>query len=235
MDHFISHYNGIVINLIVMLLCVFSGSKLKKVMHVTEDIENALFTGIGLACILVGVSGVHVENPIACVASLLIGPIIGTKLRLVDRVQHLIDCFAGRLFGYEDSKDFREPFISYLMLTLIGTLSVNGPLENIVHGDVSLMLIKSCLDGLVAFVFAMSYREYKSLYMAVPIVFLFECLVSVAITFASSSDVLLHSLDNTSTVGSIIMIMVGLNVINVSKIETLTLVPAIFVPMLFSL
>ena len=234
-NSFFEHYNGIFINLFVMLACTYTGKSLKKHFIMTKEFTNILYTGIALACLLVGISGIKIDDPIACVAALLIGPVIGYYLKLETHINHLINNMANRFFNCSNTEDFREPFVSYLMLTLIGTLSINGPLENVVHGNVSLMLIKSSLDGLVAFIFAMTYREHRSIYVSTFIVFIFECIISIIVTFASVTSTVLYSLNNIATVGSVLMIILGLNIMKVCNIETITFLPAILIPILFSL
>ena len=234
-SYYFTHYGGLFIDAAFMLICYFGGLLAKRIIKMTDEFLKILYTAISLSCILVGISGVHVNNPIVCVVALLTGPIIGYFTHLSSHITHLVDSVATGIFRCSDADKFRDPFIAYLMLTLIGTLSINGPIANVLNGDMSLMLIKASLDGLTAFIFALTYEDSRSLLVAIPIVITAVLAVYFVTAFFSSSDFLTRAVTDTSTVGSVLMILLGLNILKVTNIDSITLLPAIIIPIILSI
>lgn len=233
--YYFTHYGGLFIDAAFMLICYFGGLLAKRITKITDEFLKILYTAISLSCILVGISGVHVNNPIVCVIALLIGPIIGYFTHLSSHVTHLVDNVATGIFRCSDADKFRDPFIAFLMLTLIGTLSVNGPIANVLNGDMSLMLIKASLDGITAFIFALTYEDSRSLLVAIPIVITAVFAVYFVTAFFSSSAFLTRAVTDTATVGSVLMILLGLNILKVTNIDSITLLPAVIIPIILSL
>lgn len=234
-SYYFTHYGGLFIDAVFMFICYFSGVLAKRFIKMTDDLLTILYTAISLSCILVGISGINVNNPIVCVVALLVGPLIGYFTHLSVHVTNFINGVATGIFHCNDADKFRDPFIAYLMLTLIGTLSVNGPIANVLNGDMSLMIIKASLDGLTAFIFALTYEDSRSLLVAIPLVIIAVFTVYFATTVFSSSDFLRRAVTDTSTVGSVLMILLGLNILRVTNIDSITLLPAIIIPIILAI
>lgn len=232
LKYFILHFNGPFIDLFLMLVGAVAGSILRKKIKITTEFQKTCQLGIALSCLLVGFSGIHVDNPIKCTIALLVGPVIGLICNLDTRFAIFVDKLGTKVKVQKQSTAFRDDFIGFLMLTLIGTLSINGPVENVVRGSATLMYIKGCLDGLTAFDFTLSKNE-RSVYLAIPFVFGFDLLMSFLVAI-SSTTMIQQNINDISTCGAVLLFILGLNLLNISQIKTINLLPTIFLATILS-
>src|SRR3990172_5351928 len=92
---------------------------------------------------------------IVMIASLLIGTILGTALRLHERIESVGAWIHGR-FSAQDCHRFAEGFLTASAIFSVGPLTLLGCLENGAHGKPSFLYIKSLLDGLSSMALAPS-------------------------------------------------------------------------------
>ena len=137
-------------------------------------LHEGLTTGLGLFVIaLASVMAASVftdpahrqGDELAVLAGILGGVAIGEALRLHDRLEALGRWFQGRLAGRSDDGSgtqpvpaqgsrFAEAFVTASLVFCVGPLTVLGSLDNGLRGDVSLLAVKSLLDGVASIAFA---------------------------------------------------------------------------------
>ena len=234
------YVNGILYDAVLMMIGFVAGKWLKKLITNKDEIEKYFMIGIALSCLLVGVSGVVVRNLIICSISLIIGPVVGYWFHLDKKLEVGMNNIMLKFFHGTDSESFIKPLSSFFMLTLIGSLSINGPIKNVIQGESSLMMIKACLDGLTVFVFSITYEANHFLRVAIPTVVLFDMAMSavayLSVAYLSvSPEILINSVIDVSAVGSVLIIILGLNILNVTDLSTINLLPAIFIALVFAI
>lgn len=247
MNTLLSGYGGLFFDAGLMFSGIIIGkiAKLfidKSINHLTieetelkeNEFKTVCFNVIAMACILVGISGININNPITCMVALVLGPLCGYALDLDTKFQNFVRTSASNLFSGDSALGFAEPFIGFLLLTLVGTLSVQAPIEQVLNHNPSLFLIKACLDGITVVIFMITYDNCQAISAASTVVVVADIIMVMLVTLASSSDFLVRSLNDTASVGSVLLLALAGNLLNLTHIKTVNFLPALAITMLFS-
>jgi hypothetical protein len=128
-----------------------------------ERMRASLTTGLGFFTILISVSmGLRIFNDpaaqagdeLAVLAAVLAGVAIGEALRLHDGLEWLGEWFQRRLSTTVRPSRVAEGFVTASLVFCVGPLTILGSIENGLTGDISLLAIKSLLDGVASVAFA---------------------------------------------------------------------------------
>lgn len=123
-----------------------------------------------------------------------------------------------------------EGFVTASLLFCVGAMAIVGALNDGLTGDHTTLFAKSLLDGIIAVVFASSLGIGVAFSAAA--VFVYQGAIALL------ASVLAPYLQNGSTiaemtcVGSLLIIALSLNMLGLTKIKVMNLVPAIFLPIL---
>ena len=122
-----------------------------------------------------------------------------------------------------------EGFVTASLLFCVGAMAIVGALENGLTGNYETLQAKSLLDGISAIVFASSL----GIGVAFSAVALFLYQGSISLLASVLSPLLGDAVIAEMTcVGSLLIVALALNMLNLTKIKVMNLVPAIFLPIL---
>ncbi len=128
-----------------------------------ERMQQSLTTGLGLFTLVIGLAmGLRIFNDpivqpgddLAMLGALLLGVVAGELLRLSDRLDMLGDWFQRRLSRGERPSRISEGFVTASLVFCVGPLTILGSLDNGLRGDITLLAVKSLLDGVASIAFA---------------------------------------------------------------------------------
>ena len=160
------------------------------------------------------------------IGSLLIGAVIGTALRLHERIESTGAWIHNRFSG-QDSHRFAEGFLTASVIFCVGPLTLLGCLENGAHGNPSFLYIKSLLDGFCSLALASSLGW--GVFASVLTVGVFQGGLSLlAYWVAEPLDEL--SIALMTTVGGVILLATALMILDLKKIAVANLLPGVFLP-----
>ena len=166
------------------------------------------------------------------VGSLLVGAILGTALRLHERLEGIGWLIHRRLGGassteHAASTRFAEAFLSASVIFCVGPLTLLGCLNNGTRGDPSLLYIKSLLDGFCSMALAASLG--LGVLFSVLTVLLFQGGLALAAHYAAGgiSDL---SLQLMNVVGGVILMATATTLLELKKIAAANLLPGVFLP-----
>ena len=223
---------GVLVNALAIFAGGFIGLLAKK--GIPEKITNAIMTAIALCVIYIGVSGsLKGQNTLTAIISIAIGAIIGELLDLDRRMRTLGDWVqektARLIHTREGAPSVADGFVTASLLFCVGAMAVVGSLENGLTGNYDTLKAKSVIDGIAAIVFASSLGVGVAFSAAA--IFLYQGAISLAAGLLSPllSDTVIAEM---TCVGSLLIVALGLNMLNVTKIKVMNLVPAIFLPIL---
>lgn len=220
---------GTVIDCAFIILGGLVGSLLKAKL-IKGELVNNVMPSLGLCAILVGVVGcTNVNNPVVAVIALVVGGIVGNAIHLEDKVEKIFNKGSVLLHRMPVSHKFIEGIISYALLSVVGSMSIIGAMEDALTGDISLLLTKTVLDFVCAIFFSMTYGI--SICFSAVIVFLYQGIFS-SLAIAISPILTPAVIGDMSAIGSVLIFIVGLNLLKVTDYKTMDLVPAIFLPIL---
>lgn len=160
------------------------------------------------------------------IACLLVGAIIGTALRLEERIESVGSWIHHRFAG-RDGHSFAEGFLTASVIFCVGPLTLLGCLNNGAHQDPSLLYIKSLLDGFCSLALAASLGW--GVFASVFTVLGFQGGLSIlAYYFAEPLDEL--SIALMTVVGGLILIGAALMILEIKRFPVANLLPGIFLP-----
>lgn len=166
---------------------------------------------------------------IVMIASLLIGGVIGTALKLHERVEALGKWIHSH-FSNGGGQQFAEGYLTASVIFCVGPLTLLGCLENGANGNPSFLYIKSLLDGFCSLALASSLGV--GVLASVVTVLVFQGGLSLlAYAVAGPLDPL--SIELMTVVGGVVLLATALMILDIKKIPVANLLPAIFLPPVF--
>lgn len=201
--------------------------------RIPEKMNRAIMQGIGLVVITSGVSGaVNGVNTLVLILSMVIGIVIGEGLDIHQRINLFIEKATKRLSGDKDQSEFTQAFMTATMLFCIGSMAIVGSLESGLTGDNATLYTKSVIDGISAVLFSSSLG-IGVLFASIPLLLYQGSLIVFAQLLAPIlSDAVILEM---TTVGSVLLIGMGLNMLDITDFKMMNFIPAIFLPILLML
>ena len=196
-----------------------------------EKLRQTINYGLALCVIIIGVSGaLKTADTLAMIVSVIVGSVIGEKLRIEDGVNRLGEWARSR-FSKGDT-GFATGFVSASLLFCVGAMGVVGALEAGLQGRPDTLLAKSALDGVFSIILASTYGP-GVIFSAVPIL-VYQG--GIALLSGVLAPLLTDALINEmSAVGSLLIIAIGINSLECLKdhIRVGNMVPAIVIPCVY--
>ena len=218
---------GTIANTAAIIAGSLIGTFLKK--RFPDHIKKIVFQAIGLATIVIGINmALASQKIVLLVFSMIIGGIIGEIIRLETHIEGM----AGKLKNLikTSSPGFSEGLISAFLIFCMGSMTIIGSIDEGLTGNHSILLTKSVLDGFTSIALASTYGIgvlFSSL-----LVFIFQGGITLLAQYSRAffTDMLIAQL---TSVGGIMIIGLGLNILGIQKIKILNLLPALLVAVLF--
>lgn len=208
-----------------------------------DPLPEVMMTCLGFCTVFAAMSGLtgiqSGGQALISVASMVLGLLIGWALRLDDRICRLGDAVLVRTgAGDPGQANPAQGVVTACLLFCIGSMTVLGSFESAAnpagHLDLNChttLLIKSMLDLVSSTCLTVTYGA--SVMASAAFVLLFQgalVLLSSAIQpFLESSG----ALPAVNCVGSLILLAIACNLMNLKKIKTADYLPALFLPILF--
>ncbi len=214
---------GTTVNFIAIILGSILGLVFKK--GISENMKNTVMQGIGLVVVYLGMSMAFQSDEILIVIfSMVLGGIIGEAMSIERRLNSLGNRLKSRVGSKEGQ--FTEGFVFASLIYCVGALAVVGALESGLNHNHEILYTKSLLDGTSAIAFTSSMGIGVS-FSAVP-VFLYQG--AIALLADSVSELLAQEvITEMTSVGGLLIMAIGLNILNITKIKIANLLPAILV------
>ena len=232
---------GTIVNFLVVLICGILGVLIKK--GIPERISNGLKTAMAICVIYIGIDGMLEPAPavseglflsdgliklLMMILSIGLGTLIGEIVDIDKRVNRLGEILEKKFASEGDKGRFGEGFVSCSMLFCVGAMTVNGAFADAI-GKPDILLAKSVIDGIMCFVMASTLGigcaassvfvlVYQGLLTLLGL-FIAEIIPAAAISYMSVT-------------GSLIIILIGTNMLGITKAKTANMTPAIFIPAL---
>lgn len=216
---------GTIVNTATIVVGTIVGAVLKK--GIKETYRNALFTGLGLCTLVLGANACisrlgGSDYPVLFILSIAVGGLVGTALRIDDRVKKYAEKHAGT--------ELARGLTTGCMLYCIGTFSMVGPMLSALNGDNTFLYTNATLDIVTSCVLAATYGI--GMLLAAPVLFLwqgmFYCLALLA------QGVISQEVTNEiSIVGGVLILSTGFSLLDIKDLKTLDFLPSLLVPPLF--
>ena len=245
---------GTIVNVVAVLLGSLIGilvmgiGRKKEMSERGKRISDAIFTSLGLSVILIGITGaikgavngqikdafaegsiefaeISTQRTLAIILSMVLGVIIGELIDIDKQITRL-GAFLEKKFTVGNG-GFAKGFVSCSILFCVGAMAINGSMQDAI-GKPDILLAKSVIDGISVLVMSTTLgigcafsAFLVLLYQGVLTllgIFLAEALPSAIITYMSVT-------------GSLVITLIGTNMLGITNVKTANMIPAIFAPL----
>ncbi len=226
---------GVVVNLITVVAGSLLGLVFRKGMP--QKVKDAIMVALGICTVLIGIQGaLKGENVLVAVVSCVVGVALGTLLDIDGKINKL-GRFAEEKLGKKDgSGSLTQGMITAYLLWCVGAMTIIGSLQAGISGDCTTLYTKAMLD-LISSMMLASSLGIGVLAAAIPLVITEGGLVLLAgVLEPLMSQTMINEI---TCVGSLAIIMLGLNLMGITKIKVADFLPGVliapFASMLISL
>lgn len=225
---------GTFVNFLAVLIGGTLGSILKE--GIKDNYKDIVMQAIPLAVIFVGISGALKgllspgAEPLLFIISLVIGGLIGEALGIERRLENFGEMIQKRFIKGESS--FAEGFVSASLIFCVGSMAILGSLDSGIRNNHDILYAKSMLDGTFSLIYAATLGIGVA-FSAIP-VFVYQGTITVLAKYIApylSADMIRE----ISIVGGILIFCIGISMLNIKKIKTGNLLPAMIVPVIYYL
>ncbi|MCI9512098.1 DUF554 domain-containing protein [Oscillibacter sp. 1-3] len=198
-----------------------------------QRLQSIIMNGVALCVLYIGVSGsLKGSNTLTAILSMVAGAITGELLDLDRRMSALGDWVqrkTARLTRGEGGASVSEGFVTASLLFCVGAMSIVGALENGLTGNYETLQAKSLLDGISSIVFASSLGVGVAFSAAALLLYQGSISLLASVLSPFLGDAVIAEM---TCVGSLLIVALSLNMLGLTKIKVMNLVPAIFFPIL---
>lgn len=223
---------GVIVNVITVIIGSCVGLLFKK--GIPEKVSHAVMTGLGACTLYIGISGsLCGENVLILIASIVLGTITGTLLNIDGAINRLAEKVENRFRKDGKNVSVAEGLVSATLLFCVGSMTVTGSIQAGLTGDHSVLITKATLD-LVSSMMLASSLGIGVLFAAVPVFVIQGGLVLMAGLI--SPFISTGAINEMTCAGSLLIIMIGTNLMGITKIKVADYLPAIlYAPVLYNL
>ena len=220
---------------IVNTCTIIAGTLIGAMLHrgIKEKYKEAMYTGLGLASLAIGLNAT-IQNlpksqyPVLFIVAIAVGGVVGTWLDIDGHFKQLVN---RRSTGSGKAR-LGDGLSTAILLYCIGPLSMLGPVISALKGDHSFLFTNATLDFVSSTVFASTYGI--GMVLAAPVLFCWQGMFWLIAHVSSTavSDALMAEL---LIVGGLMITGSGLALLNLKDCKTLNLLPSLLVPVVWFL
>ncbi len=218
-----------VINAAAVIVGSFIGVLLQH--RIRDEFRNIVYTAIGIVATVIGISMTLKDQRIVYMAlSLVIGGVLGNWWNVEGGILKLGDFLNRKFARTEGGKDFPYAFLTASVLFCVGAMSIIGSFDAGVQHNYELLLTKSVMDGFMSIMLAAAMGigvAFSSLSILV-----YQGLLTLLSIWIRPlvTDLVLAELTG---VGGALIIMIGINLLQLRTIKTANFIPSLLVVLVF--
>ena len=223
-------FTGCVINAILVVAgtavgLIFNTERMKTI---GERIFQAF--AIFVACL--GITGtVGMDDPILVLGCLIVGIAIGEIVDIDDKFNRLGNWLQRKFSKGQKSDDrFANGFVSASLLFCIGSMTFMGALESGLQNQHTIYITKGVIDGVSAITLTMG--SGIGVMFSAAAVLIYQGLLTLGASFLApvlSPEMVAVS----SQIGSLFLVAIALNMLEIKKIKVANFLPAMFMPFIW--
>ena len=223
---------GVIVNVITVIIGSCIGLLFKK--GIPERVSTAAMIGLGACTLYIGISGSMCgENVLIVIASVVLGAISGTLLNIDGAINKLANTVETKFKKDGQNVSVAEGLVTATLLFCVGSMTVTGSIQAGLTGDNTVLITKATLDLVSSMMLASSLGV--GVLLASVTVFIIQgglvLLAGLISPFMSTG-----AINETTCAGSILIIMIGTNLMGITKIKVADFLPAIVLaPIIYNL
>jgi uncharacterized membrane protein YqgA involved in biofilm formation len=232
---------GTIVNAGAVIVGGLAGTILKN--GIPEKYKKIVMQGIGLSVLFIGISGTIKEMltviegnkldrqyVMLMIFSLVIGGLAGEVLKIETRLENVGAWFQRKIPSKGGS--FSDGFVTASLVYCVGAMAIVGAIEDGLMGNTSTLFAKSILDGVTAVVFSAT-MGIGVVFSAIPVLIYQGSITLLAgVVKPWLNDAVISQM---SMVGGILIFAIGLNLLEIKRINVGNMLPAVFIPVIYYL
>ncbi len=231
---------GTLINCLAIITGALIGKRIGAL--IPQTVRDTVLRANGAAVIAIGINGivskslVLTQNTVATrgtlnlILSICLGAVIGSWIDIEGKLERFGE-YLKRHSGNTGDSGFTEAFMTASLTVCIGAMAIVGAIEEGITGDMSILLSKAILDFVIILVMASSLGN-GVLFSFIPVGILQGSVTLLAGLLVNAFTP--NVLDALSLTGSLIIALVGVNLLFGKTISTANLLPALLFTVLFT-
>ena len=221
---------GTIVNAIAIICGSLLGLLFRK--GIAERYKDIIMSGVGLAVILIGIkSALSSDKLMVVIFSVIIGAVIGEFLRIEQRLEALGTSLERKVSARSsDTGSFARGFVTASLVFCVGSMAIVGSLESGLTGNHQTLFAKSILDGVTSIIFA-SAMGLGVLFSSV-VVIVYQGVITMT-AFFMKNLLVDATISQMTSVGGLLILAIGLNLLQITKIRIGNLLPGIFLPLVY--
>ena len=232
------HFLGTLVNFVSVLFMGIIGTFIKK--GIPKRISDGIMSAIAICVIYIGIDGILESAPkladnsflsaglfkvLLLIVSMVLGTLIGELIDIDRQINRLGEYLEVKLRKTDTGGSLARGFVSCSLLFCVGAMAVNGAIGD-AAGDPAILLAKSVIDGIAALIMASALGIGCALSAFLLLIYQGSItLLSLGLISAIGESTLSYM----SATGSLIIVLIGTNMLGTTKVKTANMVPAIFV------
>lgn len=201
--------------------------------RIGERVREVLFAGVGIITLVIGMSmALEMQRVLYLALAIVLGGILGTWWGVEDAILRLGDFLRDRFQKSASGSEFAYGFLRASVLFCVGAMTIIGSFRAGVEGDYQLLLTKSVMDGFMSILLTASMGIGVAFSAIVILVYQGGLTLLAASISPWVSELMLSEI---TAVGGALILMIGINLLDLKHIKTADYIPAILVVILFVL
>ena len=236
---------GTIINFFGVIIAGVLGALVKK--GIPKRITDTVISAVAVCVVFIGIDGALEAAPIISatdynglaqilimILSMAIGAVIGEAIDIDRLITRLGDSLEARLASGagEQKGNFAKGFVSCSILFCVGAMAVNGGIEDGM-GSPEILIAKTVIDFISCFLMAASLG-IGCAFSAITLLIYQGAFAMLGMLLSTSGIVPESTITYMSVTGSLIIILIGTNMLGMTKVKTANLIFAIFMPLLLA-
>lgn len=217
---------------IVNALAIVGGSLLGLLFSkgIPDNYKQIILSGVGLSVILIGIKSALVsDNLMVIIFSVIVGALLGEGLKIEKKLETFGAYLESKVVAKSsDSKSFARGFVTASLVFCVGSMAIVGSLESGLTGNHQTLFAKSVLDGVTSIIFA-SAMGLGVMFSGLA-VFIYQGLITIT-AVSLKSFLVPETIAQMTSVGGLLIMAIGFNMLKITTIRVGNLIPAIFLPL----
>lgn len=214
---------------IINVICIIIGSIVGLLFFKMKDkYKETTMKGISLTVILIGLQmALKADDVIVVLLSVLSGALVGEWLKLESRMNS-VGYWIERKISKSKSNNISEGFIAATLLFVIGAMAIIGSIESGITNNHHILTTKAIIDGFSSLVLTTTLG-IGVIFSIIP-VFIYQGTITLVANYIINfiPNLLLDEIVlQISAVGGLLIVGLGLNLLEITKIKIINLLPSI--------
>lgn len=220
----------VLLGTIVNVCCIIIGSFIGLFFtNIPERYKETIMHAIGLVVVLIGLQmAFSTQVIIVVLLSLMTGALVGEFFQLEDKINTFGEWVGSKFYSKNSNQNVGQAFVTATLLFVIGAMAIIGSLDSGIKGNHEVLITKSIIDGFTTIVLTTTLG-FGVILSVIPVT-LYQGTITLLATQISKyipDAVLNEFIIELTAVGGMIIVAIGLNILNITKIKIGNLIPSL--------